>query len=88
MFSTKYHFFSAEIRFSKRKEIMKHINDYPDVLTVEQVKEILQTGRRSVYKLIEANEIRHFKIGNKLRIPKQCLLEYLNRCTLQEDKKC
>jgi excisionase family DNA binding protein len=76
------------MRFSKRKEKMKHINDYPDVLTVEQVKEILQIGRRSTYKLIEANEIRHFKIGNKLRIPKQCLLDYLNRCTVQEDKPC
>ena len=66
----------------------KHINDYPDVLTVEQVKEILQIGRRSTYRLIEANEIRHFKIGTKIRIPKQCVIDYLNQRITPEDGSC
>ena len=66
----------------------KHISNYPDVLTVEEVKEILQIGRRSTYRLIEANEIHHFKIGTKIRIPKQCLIDYLNKRGAQEASVC
>jgi excisionase family DNA binding protein len=66
----------------------RRIIDYPDVLTVEEVMEILQIGRRSTYKLIHANEIRHFKIGIKIRVPKQCVIDYLNRKSAQEDDIC
>ena len=66
----------------------KHIRDYPDVLTVEEVKEILQIGRKSAYRLIEENKIQHFKIGTKIRIPKQCLINFLNERGAQEDSVC
>ena len=66
----------------------KHIKDYPDVLTVEEVKEILQIGRRSTYRLLETNEIRHFRIGTKIRIPKQCVIDYLNKQTATEGDLC
>lgn len=66
----------------------KHISNYPDILTVEEVKEILQIGRRSTYRLIEANEIQHFKIGTKIRIPKQCVIDYLNKRGAQEVSVC
>ncbi len=66
----------------------KRICDYPDVLTVEEVKEILQIGRKTAYRLMEANEIQHFRIGTKIRIPKQCLLDYLNKCGAKEDIPC
>lgn len=65
----------------------KHISNYPDVLTVEEVKEILQIGR-STYRLIEANEIQHFMIGMKIRIPKQCMIDYLNKRGAQEVSVC
>ena len=66
----------------------KHIRDYPDVLTVEEVKEILQIGRKSAYRLIENNEIQHFRIGTKIRIPKQCLIDYLNKRGAKEESSC
>ena len=59
---------------------MKHIDQYPDVLTVENVKEILQIGRKSAYRLVEQNKIKYFKIGTIIRIPKQCLIDYINEC--------
>jgi excisionase family DNA binding protein len=68
--------------------MLKHISDYPDVLTVEEVKEILQIGRKSAYRLIETNEIQHFRIGTKIRIPKQCLIDYLNKCGAQGEQSC
>ena len=68
--------------------MQKQINNYPDVLTVENVKEILGIGRKSAYRLIEANEIRHFRIGTLIRIPKQCLIDYLNARGARENTKC
>ena len=66
----------------------KYIRDYPDVLTVEEVKEILQIGRKSAYRLIENNEIQHFRIGTKIRIPKPCLIDYLNKRGAQGESSC
>ena len=65
---------------------MKTIHDYPDVLTVENVKEILQIGRKSAYRLIEQNKLRHFRIGTIIRIPKQCLIDYLDAVARGEKK--
>lgn len=66
----------------------KHIDEYPDVLTVENVKEILQIGRKSAYRLVEQNRIRHFRIGGIIRIPKQCLIDFLNEVANKEKSKC
>lgn len=67
---------------------MKWISEYPDVLTVENVKEILNIGRKSAYRLIEENKIRHFRIGTIIRIPKQCLIDYLKEYGAKENTEC
>ena len=54
--------------------------DYPDVLTVHQVRKILGIGRPAVYKLLgKENGIRCFMVGNAYKIPKTCLIEYIQR---------
>lgn len=54
--------------------------DYPDVLTVHQVRQILGIGRPAVYKLLgKENGIRCFMVGNAYKIPKACLIEYIQR---------
>lgn len=68
--------------------MQKWINEYPDVLTVENVKEILNIGRKSAYRLIEQNRIQHFRIGAVIRIPKQCLIDFLNEYGAKENTKC
>ena len=64
--------------------MLRKIEEYNDVLTVENVKEILQIGRKSAYRLIEENKIRHFRIGTVIRVPKQCVIDYLNECAKKE----
>ena len=39
-------------------------------------------------RLIENNEIQHFRIGTKIRIPKQCLIDYLNKRGAQGESSC
>lgn len=52
--------------------------DFPDVLTVHQIRQALGIGRPAVYKLLESNAIRCFKIGNAYKIPKTELIKYIH----------
>lgn len=53
--------------------------EYPDVMTVQQVRKALGIGRTAVYRLIENHEIDCFMIGNAYKVPKTCLLEFVQR---------
>ena len=50
---------------------------YPDVVTVEQLCQMLDIGRNSAYDLIKSGKIRHIRIGKKIKIPKACIVEFL-----------
>ena len=40
----------------------------PDNLTVDEVAKFLRVSRQTVYTMIRAGTIPHFKVGNKVRI--------------------
>lgn len=54
--------------------------DFPDVLTIHQLREALGIGRRGAYKLLESRAIAGFKIGNTYKIPKTALIAYVQKC--------
>lgn len=56
---------------------MKHITEYPDVLTVTDVARILRIGRNSAYQLIGSHCIRSVRVGRSIRIPRRALEDYL-----------
>ena len=60
--------------------------DYPDVLTVQQVRQALGIGRVGVYKLLDSGGIRCFKIGNSYKIPKTALVDYINQSCKERGK--
>jgi excisionase family DNA binding protein len=49
-------------------------------LTVEEVAKFLRVSRQTVYALIRAGKIPHFKIGNKVRV-KRADLETMTNTT-------
>ena len=53
------------------------LENYRDVLVIEDIMDILQIGRNSAYKLINSGEIRALRVGRNIRIPKVFLLDYL-----------
>lgn len=53
------------------------LNKYPDVLTVEDLTEILHIGKNKAYELLEKRVIGYKRIGRKYIIPKVCLIDYL-----------
>jgi excisionase family DNA binding protein len=55
------------------------LDNYPDVLTVDDVRQILGLGKNAAYRAIQAGEIPSFKVGPRLiRISKEKLREAIN----------
>lgn len=55
----------------------KYLENYPPVLSVEEVAEILSITPKTVRNLIKSGEIKGIKVGRLVRIPKPRLIEYL-----------
>lgn len=56
---------------------MRMLNTYKDILTVKDLCEILGIGKNTAYRLLKSGEIKSIRIGNKYKIPKRCVKEYL-----------
>lgn len=53
------------------------LENYNDVLTPKDLKEILRIGFNKVYDLLKNGDIKSLRVGNKIIIPKTAVLEYL-----------
>jgi len=51
--------------------------EYPDVVNVDQMSEMLGISSKTAYKLLQRDEITHFKVGRTYKIPKFHILSYL-----------
>lgn len=63
----------------KSTEVYKLLfRDYPDVVTVEQMCEMLGgISTKTGYHLLKSGAIKSFVVGRRYRIPKLYVLEYL-----------
>ena len=52
--------------------------EYPDIVEISQLSEMLNISKYSAYKLITENKIKHLVIGRKYRISKVYVIEYIN----------
>ena len=62
------------------------LKEYPDVCTVKEVAQILKIGSNSAYKLINNGMIKSRRIGRIYRIPKICVIEYL-QCACKNESE-
>ncbi len=53
----------------------------PFTLSVADLMSLLGIGRNSAYCLVRTGQIHALRIGRRIRIPRQALLEYLNAPT-------
>lgn len=51
--------------------------DYPDIVGIRQLMEMLQIGQVLAYKLIKNGDIKSRKVGREYKIPKQNIVEYI-----------
>lgn len=52
--------------------------DYPDILTVSDVAEIMRVGKKTVYTLMRTGKLRYAKVGKKHVSSKAWVKDYLN----------
>ena len=54
------------------------LNEYSEILTVEDVMEILNIGKNAAYDLFRNGEIKCFRLKNRWKVPKQAVIDYIN----------
>ena len=55
-----------------------------EVITVEELMELLYIGKNTAYKLLNSGELRALKIGKVWKIPKEAVGEYIMKKTRHE----
>lgn len=54
-----------------------HLKDYPDIMDVDTMCQLLGISTKTGYKLLKSNMITGLKVGRAYRIPKKHVLSYL-----------
>ena len=60
---------------NNNKDIFKN---YPDVVTVEDLQNMLHIGRNTAYGILKDGAIKTIKVGKKYIIPKQSVIEFIH----------
>lgn len=55
------------------------LEQYDDILTIEELCEILKVGRNRAYELLETGEIKAFRLGRPWKIPRLSVENYLRK---------
>ena len=50
---------------------------YPDVVTVNELCEMLGISKKLAYRILDSQDIRSVKVGRIYRIPKAAIIEFL-----------
>ena len=54
------------------------LNEYSEILTVEDLMEILNIGKNAAYDLFRSGDIKCFRLKNRWKVPKQAVIDYIN----------
>jgi len=53
------------------------LDDYPDVLTIDDVRKVLHIGRSTAYQILKKGTIPCFRVGKQHRVYREALRRYL-----------
>ncbi|MDR5000427.1 helix-turn-helix domain-containing protein [Brevibacillus parabrevis] len=52
-------------------------SQYDDIVTVDDLMEMLGIGRNQAYSLLQSGQIKSIKVGRAYRIPKVCVRDFI-----------
>lgn len=58
---------------------MELFKDYPDVVSVEQVSEMLHIGQVLAYRLVRSGKIKSRKVGRRYLIAKRNVIDFVTK---------
>ena len=53
--------------------------EYPNIMTPDEVHKALRISKGAVYTLLHSGQLKHFRIGRNIKIPKYGLIEFLEK---------
>ena len=56
------------------------LNQENDILTVDELCEVLRIGKNAAYKLINSGKLKCYRINRIWKIPRQSVEEYIDEC--------
>ena len=60
------------------KAVTAMFENYPDVVTVKELCQMLQIGKNTAYELLNSRSLESIRIGRKFLIPKTYIVAYLH----------
>ena len=63
---------------NNKNETQELFTNYPDILSVQQLMELLQIGKVLAYKPIESKKFKAIKIGREYKILKNSVIDFIN----------
>ena len=57
---------------------MRDVMAAKEILTREEVMEVLKIGRSTFYKLVQTRQLKGFKEGNRYKVPVESIEEYVD----------
>lgn len=52
-------------------------DSYPDVVSVEEIQQMLRIGKNAVYQLLKDGTIKSIKVGKRYVVPKKYIIDFL-----------
>lgn len=50
---------------------------YNDIVTIEEMSEMMEIGRNCAYNLLKSKKVKAFRNGRSWRIPKRAIIDYI-----------
>lgn len=54
-------------------------NEYDDMVTIDELCEMLRIGKNKAYELLRSGKIKGFRAGRLWMIPKESVIEFIHR---------
>ena len=52
-------------------------DSYPNVVSVEEIQQMLRIGKNAVYQLLKDGAIKSIKVGKRYVVPKKYIIDFL-----------
>lgn len=63
----------------------KNNDDYPDILNVSDIQQLLGIGRKQAYELVHSGEFNVTRIGTRIKVSKKNLLNWIEGGNYHEE---
>lgn len=50
---------------------------YPDVVSIEEIQQMLRIGKNAVYELLKTQKLKSIKVGKRYIVPKKYVIDFL-----------